>query len=359
MTESRILIVDDDVGVHRALTRLLARAGFENVRATDEPERVLEIFESFAPDLVILDLNMPETDGFAVLTQLREKAPDLLVKVPVIVLTGEGGRENKRHALDLGARDFLAKPCDPVELQIRVRGCLEIRHLHRQLEEQNQELEIRVRERTRELEESKYEVIQRLMAAAEYRDDDTGEHILRMSQYSELIAREYGLGEVMADRILWASPMHDIGKIGIPDSVLLKPGKLTAEEWTLMKTHCNIGADLLSGSSSETLQLAEVIALTHHEKWDGSGYPKGLRGEEIPIEGRIVAVADVFDALTSERPYKKAWSAAEAIEEIKRCSGQHFDPKVVEAFLRCLPGLEAISRVFGNTFEVASPSGAE
>ena len=350
MTESRILIVDDDTSVHRALIRLLSRAGFDNVKATDEPERVLEFFESFEPDLMILDLNMPEMDGFAVLTQLREKSLDLLVQVPVLVLTGEGGRDNKRHALELGARDFLTKPCDPVELKIRVQGYLEIRHLHRKLEAHNQELEQRVRERTREVEETKHEVIQRLMAAAEYRDDDTGEHILRMSQYSELVALEYGLDEITADRILWASPMHDIGKIGIPDAVLLKPGKLTPEEWTLMKTHCEIGADLLSGSNSETLQLAEIIALTHHERWDGSGYPKGLRGEDIPIEGRIVAIADVFDALTSERPYKKAWTAEEAIAEIKRSSGSHFDPEVVEAFLKCLPGLEAISKAFGNTF---------
>ena len=262
MTESRILIVDDDTSVHRALTRLLSRAGFNNVKATDEPERVVDLFETFEPDLLILDLNMPEMDGFAVLTQLREKSLDLLIQVPVLVLTGEGGRDNKRHALELGARDFLTKPCDPVELKIRVQGYLEIRHLHRKLESHNQELEQRVRERTREVEESKHEVIQRLMAAAEYRDDDTGEHILRMSQYSELIALEYGLDERTADLILWASPMHDIGKIGIPDSVLLKPGKLTPEEWTLMKTHCEIGADLLSGSNSETLQLAEVIALT-------------------------------------------------------------------------------------------------
>ena len=281
MTESRILIVDDDTSVHRALMRLLSRAGFNNVKATDEPESVLDLFESFKPDLLILDLNMPEMDGFAVLSQLREKSLDLLIQVPVLVLTGEGGRDNKRHALELGARDFLTKPCDPVELQIRVHGYLEIRHLHRKLESHNQELEQRVRERTREVEESRHEVIQRLMAAAEYRDDDTGEHILRMSQYSELIALQYGLDERTADLILWASPMHDIGKIGIPDSVLLKPGKLTPEEWTLMKTHCEIGADLLSGSNSETLQLAEVIALTHHEKWDGSGYPKGLRGEDI------------------------------------------------------------------------------
>ena len=350
MTESRILIVDDDASVHRALTRLLSRAGFNNVKATDEPERVVDLFETFEPDLLILDLNMPEMDGFAVLTQLREKSLDLLIQVPVLVLTGEGGRDNKRHALELGARDFLTKPCDPVELKIRVQGYLEIRHLHRKLESHNQELEQRVRERTREVEESKHEVIQRLMAAAEYRDDDTGEHILRMSQYSELIALEYGLDERTADLILWASPMHDIGKIGIPDSVLLKPGKLTPEEWTLMKTHCEIGADLLSGSNSETLQLAEVIALTHHEKWDGSGYPKGLRGEDIPIEGRIVAIADVFDALTSERPYKKAWTAEEAIAEIKRTGGSHFDPAVVEAFLRALPGLEAISKAFGNRF---------
>lgn len=351
MTESKILIIDDDLSVHRALKRLLSRAGFENVMATDQPKDVLALYESFQPDLLILDLNMPEISGFEVLSMLREKDLELLVSVPVIVLTGEGGRDNKRHALELGARDFLTKPCDPIELRIRVKGYLEIRHLHRKLAAQNEDLERRVRERTRELEDSKFEVIQRLMVAAEYRDDDTGEHILRMSQYSELIALSYGLDAEAADKILWASPMHDIGKLGIPDAILLKPGKLTDEEWELMKTHCEIGADLLTGSNSEILMLAETIAMTHHEKWDGSGYPAGLKGEEIPVEGRIVAVADVFDALTSERPYKRAWTAKEAIDEIKKSSGSHFDPAVVDAFLECLPGLEAISKAFGNTFE--------
>lgn len=339
----------------------MSRSGFENVEASDQPKRVLELFETFDPDLLILDLNMPDLDGFGVLNLLREKNPELLIQVPIVVLTGEGGRDNMRHALELGARDFLTKPCDPVELNIRVKGYLEIRHLHRRLQEENKELERRVRERTQDLEDSKYEVIQRLMSAAEYRDDDTGEHILRMSQYAELVALAYGLDEVTADRILWASPMHDIGKLGIPDAVLLKPGKLTAEEWTLMKTHCEIGADLLSGSKSETLQLAELIALTHHEKWDGSGYPKGLKGEEIPIAGRIVAIADVFDALTSERPYKRAWTAAEAVAEIKRTSGTHFDPDVVKAFLANLEGIEAIAKAFGNQIfpEELDPSGNE
>ena len=169
-----------------------------------------------------------------------------------------------------------------------------------------------------------------------------------MSQYAELIALSYGLSEKRADMILWASPMHDIGKIGIPDAVLLKPGKLTEEEWTLMKTHCEIGSHLLSGSNSETLQLAEQIALTHHERWDGTGYPEGLKGDAIPLEGRIVAVADVFDALTSERPYKSAWSYNDAVAEIKKCAGSHFDPKVVDAFLDALPGIKAIAKAFGH-----------
>ncbi|MGE4201062.1 MAG: HD-GYP domain-containing protein [Vulcanimicrobiota bacterium] len=242
----------------------------------------------------------------------------------------------------------MTKPCDPVELTARVKGYLEVRRLHAALKRHNQELDELVRLRTREVEESKLEIIQRLMAAAEYRDDDTGNHILRMSQYCELVAIQLGLSEEHCDRLLWASPMHDIGKIGIPDNILLKPGKLTAEEWTLMKSHCRIGADLLSGSNSPVLQMAETIARTHHEKWNGQGYPEGLEGTGIPLEGRIVAIADVFDALVSERPYKQAWAVEDALEEIRRCSGSHFDPEVVDAFFRALPDILSIRQAFAD-----------
>ncbi len=348
MTESRILILDDDPSVRRVLTKQLNLAGYEEVEASGEPERVLDLFDSFKPDLLILDLNMPKVDGFQVLELLRERDPEAVVRVPVIVLTGEGGRDNKLKALQLGARDFLTKPCDRVELNIRVRGYLEIRHLQRRLQMQNQQLDRRVRERSKKLEEAKFEIIQRLMTAAEYRDDPGGNHVGRVSQYCELVALAYGLDEFQADLILWASPMHDIGKIAIPDRILLKPGPLTPEEREEMTRHCEIGAELLRDSDSEALQLAESIALTHHEKWDGSGYPRGLKGDEIPIEGRIMAVADVFDALTCKRPYKEAWAIDKAVEEIKSLSGTHFDPAVVEAFMKALPGIEGIARAFAD-----------
>ncbi|MCA9790375.1 MAG: two-component system response regulator [Candidatus Eremiobacteraeota bacterium] len=348
MENNTILVIDDEEAVCNVLIRQLARAGLSNVITCSDPTKAVECFTETEPDLVILDINMPGMSGFEVLEALREQDAEQLVAVPIIVLTGEGGRDTRLHALEGGARDFLTKPCDPVELTARVKGYLEVRRLHSKLKQHNEELDALVRQRTREVEESKLEIIQRLMAAAEYRDDDTGNHILRMSQYCELVAIQMGLSESHCDRVLWASPMHDIGKIGIPDSILLKPGKLTNDEWELMKTHAAIGADLLSGSSSPVLQMAETIARTHHEKWNGQGYPKGLEGTAIPLEGRIVAIADVFDALVSERPYKKAWAVDDALEEIRRCSGSHFDPEVVDAFFRALPDILAIREAFAD-----------
>lgn len=342
----KILVIDDDETVLRLMKRRLEHEGYRNVIVTALPRLGLELFESSEPDLLILDLNMPDMDGFEVLKSLRKMHPEQLAKTPVLVLTGEGVHEKKLQALSLGARDFLPKPFDPAELAVRVRGNLEVRGLMRRLTKHSEELDLKVRLRTAELDRANLEIIHRLMAAAEYRDDDTGSHIHRMSRYAELVARALGLSCQQCERILMASPMHDLGKIGIPDNILLKPGKLTAEEWEVMKSHTTIGANLLANSNSELIKLAEVIAITHHEKWNGQGYPFGLQGTDIPLEGRIVAVCDVFDALTSERPYKKAWEVQKALDVIKGDSGTHFDPDIVEAFFSVLPDILHVKAEF-------------
>lgn len=344
MQTEKILVIDDDESALRMMSRRLEREGFLDTFLTSSPEEGLDKFASWDPDLLILDLNMPTMDGFQVLTALRQRNPDQLAETPVLVLTGEGGQDNKLHALSLGARDFLSKPFDPVELAVRVRGNLQVRKLLMQVSADNAMLEHRIKLRTEELEKANLEIIQRLMSAAEYRDDDTGSHIHRISQFSGLLAKEMKLEETTQEMLKKASPMHDLGKIGIPDSILLKPGKLTPEEWEVMKSHSQIGANLLSNSSSKLLNYAEEIALTHHEKWNGLGYPRGLKGEEIPLSGRIVAVCDVFDALTSERPYKKAWTTDRALEVIRADSGTHFDPGIVDAFFAVLPQILAAKR---------------
>ncbi len=349
MRGETILVIDDDVSALKVLQRRLQREGFSQVHITSSPEEGLELFNQLDPDLLILDLDMPVLDGFGVLAALREGNPEQLAETPVLVLTGQASKAAKLEALSLGARDFMIKPFDPVELAIRVQGNLEVRALLKRVTRHNSELDEEVRQRTADLQIANMEVIDRLMVAAEYRDDDTGSHIQRMSRYAYLVALEMGLDERASDDIMRASPMHDIGKIGIPDNILLKPGKLTASEWEIMKSHSQIGANLLANSRSALLNLAEEIALSHHEKWNGEGYPNGLKGEEIPLSGRIVAVCDVFDALTSERPYKSAWPEEKALAVLRAESGTHFDPRVVEAFFRVLPKILEIKNQFSES----------
>jgi putative two-component system response regulator len=254
--------------------------------------------------------------------------------VPVLVLTADATEEVKRRALTAGARDFLTKPVDHIELLLRVRNLLQVQQLQDRLFEQNANLEELVSERTRDLEQARVEILDRLALAGEYRDDDTQEHAWRIGRTSALLAIELGLPEREVDLIRRAAPLHDIGKIGIPDSILLKPSRLTDDEFETIKTHTTIGAQILSGSTSPVLTLAESIALTHHERWHGGGYPRGMSGEEIPLPARLVAVADVFDALTHERPYKDAWPVDEAVAEILNQNGRQFDPAVVSAFAK-------------------------
>lgn len=322
--DAKILVVDDEKANIRLLEVLLEQEGFTNVHSTTDPRDALRLFREWHPDLLLLDLNMPHLSGFEVLAQLRlerEAHP-----TPVLVLTADATTPVKHRALAEGASDFVTKPLDQVEVMLRVGNLLRT-HFH------GMELEEKVRERTHDLETAQLETVQRLALAAEFRDDQTGLHTKRVGTTSGQIAVAMGLPRGYVELIRTAAPLHDVGKIGISDSILLKPGPLSCEEFTIMKQHTVIGARIMAGSSSPVLRLAEEIALTHHEWWDGSGYA-GVSGEDIPLSGRIVTVADVFDALTHERPYKQAWSRDDAIAEIRHRAGVQFDPGVVEAFLR-------------------------
>jgi putative two-component system response regulator len=333
LIHSKILIVDDEWANVHLLERLLKEAGFINLRTTTDSREALRIYRELRPDILLLDLLMPFLDGFAVIKQLREEMePDDYI--PILVLTADITNETKERALSSGAKDFLTKPLDLTEVLLRIRNLLETRSLHLQIRQHSEQLERKVRERTRELEESKVEIMERLAIAGEYRDFDTAEHTRRVGNLAAGVATAAGLPGWRVQLIRRAAPLHDIGKIGIPDHILLKAGKLEKQELEVMKTHTTIGASILSGSRHALLLTAETIALTHHERWDGSGYPGALFGSEIPWEGRIVALADTFDALTHERPYKHAWSLEASIAEIRKQSGRQFDPEIVEAFLR-------------------------
>ncbi|HXG71378.1 MAG TPA: HD domain-containing phosphohydrolase [Gemmatimonadaceae bacterium] len=328
----RILIVDDKEENIRLLTRLLTRAGYESLAWTTDPSSVANLYAEFKPDLVLLDLRMPGRDGFDV---LRELGPFTRGEehLPVLMLTGEDTPDVKRQALALGAKDFVGKPFDTIEVMLRIQNLLETRFLHRTLQENNALLETKVGERTKELEESRLEVLERLAAVVEFRDDDTGIHTRRVGELSALIAGGLGLSRGRIETLRRAAPLHDIGKIGIPDSILLKPGSLTTAEFEIMKTHSAIGARMLVNGRSELVRVAERIARSHHEHWDGQGYPDGLSRDAIPLDARIVAVADFFDALTHDRPYRAAWSTADTIAAIKLRGGNHFDPDVTAAFV--------------------------
>ena len=330
--ENRILIVDDQPANVFLLERLLSQGGYKNIASTTESRDVTRLYREFEPDLILLDLNMPHLDGFAVMHELVPLIPPGQY-MPVLVLTADATPDAKRRALSAGAKDFLTKPLDHIEVLLRIRNLLETRLLHVQLANQNYILDERVRMRTRELEEARVEILERLAVAAEYRDDDTGKHTARVGFVSARIAAAMDRPGSEVELIRRAAPLHDVGKIGIPDAILLKPGKLTPEEWQVMKEHAHIGAGILGGSTARVLQMAEEIAASHHERWEGGGYPFGLAGPQIPLASRIVAVADVLDATTHARPYKPAWPLEEALAEIEAQAGRHFDPDVVQVFL--------------------------
>ncbi|NVK19143.1 MAG: response regulator [Methylocystaceae bacterium] len=341
LKESKILVVDDNPSNVLLLEALLQQEDYQNVTSTTDPTQVKGLHQGNEYDLILLDIQMPRLNGFEVMEQLKE-FHDEGDYLPVLVLTAQTDMDTRLRSLDLGARDFVTKPFQHAEVLQRIHNSLEIRHLYKQQKDYSHTLEEKVNEATAELRKSQLDIIRCLGRAGEYRDNETGEHVIRMSKSCQVLALSAGISERHAELILYASPMHDVGKIGIPDHILLKPGKLTAEEWAIMQTHAQLGAEILADNESEMVQLARSIAITHHEKWDGSGYPNGLKGEEIPIEGRIAAICDVFDALTSWRPYKKAWTVEEAVKFLKENSGSHFDPNLVPLFIENLPKVLSI-----------------
>jgi putative two-component system response regulator len=326
-----VLVVDDAA---ESIDVARGALGHEfQVKAAINGVKALELATQQKPDLILLDVMMPDMSGYEVCRRL--KSDYTTSDIPVIFVTTLSDTDNEGTGLELGAVDYVNKPYVPSLLRTRVRT-------HVSLHRQQQVLEQIVKARTAELLETRLEIIRRLGRAAEYRDNETGMHVLRMSHICRTVALASGVDEERAELLLQASPMHDIGKLGVPDRILLKPGKLEPEEWKLMKRHPSIGAEIIGEHPSELLVLARVVALRHHERWDGQGYPDGLVGEEIPVEARIVALADVFDALLSVRPYKPAWTVERTIAHILEQSGKHFEPRLVSAFMSRLDECLAI-----------------
>ncbi|WP_105181607.1 response regulator [Pseudoalteromonas sp. T1lg21] len=320
---ARILVVDDEPANLKVIREVLAKD--YRLSFAKSGELALQLIENEPPKLILLDIMMPDMSGFEVCKVL--KANPKTAHIPVIFVTALSHEQDESEGFALGAVDYITKPISPAIVRARVKN-----HLSLVQAEQLQLAHI--------------DLIQRLGRAAEYKDTDTGEHIARMSRYSKVLALAYGMSEYEAEQLKQAAPMHDVGKIGIPDSVLLKPGRLNENEYEHMKQHALIGAKILENSTSPLLQLAHKLALEHHEKWDGTGYPYGLKGEEISIEGRIVTIADVFDALTSKRPYKKAWSVEEALDLLKDEAGKHFDPQLVDLFIGQIDSIIEIKNTY-------------
>ena len=320
---ARILVVDDEPANLKVIREVLAND--YRLSFAKSGELALQLIENEPPKLILLDIMMPDMSGFEVCKVL--KANPKTAHIPVIFVTALSHEQDESEGFALGAVDYITKPISPAIVRARVKN-----HLSLVQAEQLQLAHI--------------DLIQRLGRAAEYKDTDTGEHIARMSRYSKVLALAYGMSEYEAEQLKQAAPMHDVGKIGIPDSVLLKPGRLNENEYEHMKQHALIGAKILENSTSPLLQLAHKLALEHHEKWDGTGYPYGLKGEEISIEGRIVTIADVFDALTSKRPYKKAWSVEEALDLLKDEAGKHFDPLLVDLFIGQIDSIIEIKNTY-------------
>lgn len=338
LPKQSILIVDDTPDNIELLAQILK--GEYRVKVASSGERALQIACSpEPPDLILLDIMMPGMSGLEVCRRLKAN-PDRR-RIPIIFVTAMSADADEELGLELGAVDYITKPISPAIVRARVRT-------HLALYDQSRELERMVQQRTRELQVTRRQIIRRLGRAAEFKDNETGNHVLRMSHYARLIADAYGLGPEAADIILNTAPMHDIGKIGIPDTILLKPGKLDERDWQIMRQHPVMGAEIIGQHENELLETARIIALSHHEKWDGTGYPYGLAGEAIPLEGRIVAIADVFDALVSERPYKKAYSVEDSMAYMNSQAGLHFDPELLQAFRQALPDILKIKDVYAD-----------
>ncbi|MGN7611729.1 response regulator [Magnetococcales bacterium HHB-1] len=349
----QVILIVEDTPINIDIIGEILRSHYR-LKVALSGEKALEICEQTPPDLILLDIMMPGMDGFEVCRQLK-KNPQT-AQIPVIFITVLNEQDDEAEGLALGAVDYITKPINPAILKARVKT-------HLALYDQNRLLEEKVQQRTKDLEYSRkdllktqQEVIRRLGQVAEYKDDATGNHILRVSHYSKLITLSAGLSFNEAEQIFRAAPLHDIGKVGITDQILLKPVRLTEEEWRMVQKHPTIGAEIIGEHTSELLQTARVIALTHHEKWDGSGYPQGLKGEAIPQCGRIVAIADVFDALTSRRVYKDAWHVERALNLIKNEKGRHFDPFFVKAFFEVVPEILNILEKYPDEIHEKAPT---
>jgi putative two-component system response regulator len=340
----KILIVDDQQVNILLLDRILSGAGYDCIESTLDPQKVFDLHSKNHYDLILLDLQMPVMDGFQVLEELKKiESEDYL---PVLVVTAQPG--HKLRALQAGAKDFISKPFELAEVLARVHNMLEVRLLHKELHNYNDELEGLVRERTADLHQSFLDTIFTLTRAVEYKDKEIGAHVQRISYYSRALAEKLGMVEDFIDNIFVSSPMHDVGKIGIPDNILLKTTSLTLEEWKIMKEHTVIGAKILGSSQSAYLKMGAEIALNHHERWDGSGYPNGKKGEAIPLPARIMTICDVYDSLRSQRTYKSALNHSQTVEIITQGDGrtlpEHFDPLVLEAF-------KQNHQLFGDIYE--------
>ena len=327
-----MVIVDDEPAVARYLAQVLSNLANVSIRSFQNPLELLAELPDRCPDLLITDNQMPELTGIELIGRFRAR-PDC-PRIPIVMVTGDKRRESRSQALEAGASDFLYKPVDALEARMRVGNMLALREGQRSAERRAEWLRSEVSLATAEIAAREEETIMILARAVEFRDWETGSHTVRMAHYSRLIAEELSAPGVCPERVYKAAPLHDVGKIGVSDSILLKPGRLTEDEVREIQRHAEIGHEILSNCRGEILSLAGTIAWTHHERFDGTGYPRGLVGHEIPVEGRIVAVADVFDALCANRPYKGAWTAEEAFDYLRDESGAHFDPECVDAFLR-------------------------
>ena len=335
ITPASVLIVDD---TPQNISLLNAALMDEyTIKIATGGQQAIDICLSMPIDIILLDVMMPEMDGFETCRRLKNNP--LTASIPVIFVTARGEINDESMGFDCGAVDYITKPIRAAIVRARV-------HTHLALYYQSRILERLVQERTAELNKTRLEILHRLGSAGEYRDNETGLHVIRVSSYARIIATGLGLPESEAELLYNAATLHDTGKIGIPDSILFKPGKLDEEEWKVIRTHCEIGRKIIGDHTSSLLKTAASIALTHHERWDGTGYPQNLKGNTIPLFGRIVAIADVFDALTCVRPYKRAWPVSEAVEEIVRYKDKHFDPKIVDVFLRSIPEITAVQQQF-------------
>jgi len=339
VAKQKILVVDDEPTNIDILADMFGEE--YQVSAAVNGEQALRIARSSnRPDIILLDVMMPQMDGYEVCRQLKEDMTTC--RIPVIFVTAKVQMEDEMRGLELGAVDYITKPISPPIVNARVKT-------HLALYDQTRVLDSKVRERTRELNDTRLQIVHLLGRAAEYKDEDAGLHVIRMGHYAYQLAIAAGMDEADANLLLTAAPLHDIGKIGIPDSILQKTGELDTNEWELMKTHCEIGAEIISeNTGSKLLDLAYVVIMTHHEKWDGSGYPKGLKGREIPLAGRITAIADVFDVLTTIRPYRRAWSVEDSLELIRNAAGHQFDPDLVRHFIYIFPDILKIREEYSD-----------